>query len=122
MTPDIEKLTAKLRGRSLVTSSPFDVLRQFPRLPLEQSEVTAILAAADEAADALASLVRERDEARKKAGKLHDYSNMRDAQIVDLQAALTEISSPTQSLNLLWWQIRAREALAALSSERREGP
>lgn len=31
--------------------------------------------------------------------------------------ALDEISLPTQTLNLLWWQIRAREALAAVREQ-----
>lgn len=34
-------------------------------------------------------------------------------QIEDLREALTEIASLTQTEKLLWWQIRAREALAA---------
>lgn len=33
------------------------------------------------------------------------------AEVASLRAALTEISSPTQTTNLLWWQIKAREAL-----------
>lgn len=44
--------------------------------------------AAREAAARLTALERERDEAREKAGKLHDYANMRDWQILDLRAAL----------------------------------
>lgn len=86
-----------------------------------------------EAADAIEALVRERDEARTQVSLASDPAYLATvidkvgmvdaewkvraesaaAEISRLRDALTEISSPTQTEKLLWWQIRARTALEA---------
>lgn len=59
---------------------------------------------------------------QKEPGPYADWTPAEDpAEIVtylfedltQMREALTEISSPTQTLNLLWWQERARYALSA---------
>lgn len=66
---------------------------------------------AEAAESSLASVTAERDalEAIRKAN--WDANQKLGARIEELKAALVEISSPTQTLNLLWWQERARAAL-----------
>ena len=42
-------------------------------------------------------LIEERDEARKRAGKLHDYANMRDWQIMEATEALKPFARIAES-------------------------
>lgn len=51
------------------------------------------------------------DEARKNIGRTIDALAAAEAQRDKLIEALTEIASMTQTDKLLWWQIRARQAL-----------
>ena len=44
-----------------------------------------------------------------------------EARLSSARDALEAISSPTQTEGLLWWQIRAREALAAIRALKTEG-
>lgn len=65
-----------------------------------------------------AKLLEARDVARAGEQASDEYIVLQRAAIATLQAerdamreALEEIASPTQTLNLLWWQERARKAL-----------
>jgi hypothetical protein len=51
---------------------------------------------------------------------LHDTLAGLLDEIERLESALRKISSPTQTLNLLWWQKEARAALAETSSNASE--
>lgn len=86
------------RARSLAAGydEPFfgdvaDALRTVTAKRDEAISLSVYFRQAAEAAEArLEELTRERDDARKKVGKLHDYANMRDVQVVDLAARLEE--------------------------------
>ncbi len=81
-----------------------------------------------EAADAILKLQGEVAEARSSAeaarknfhtmqgaaNELRTRLEAAEAEVARMREALTEISCPTQSLNLLWWQERARDALQSL--------
>jgi hypothetical protein len=61
---------------------------------------------------------RLREHAGSPVHHWEDWANRSDSLLTEaashierLEEALKEISSPTQSTNLLWWQVRAREAL-----------
>lgn len=67
-------------------------------------------------ADAIISLTRrveaaerERDEARKKAGKLHDYANMRDVQVTELVARAEAAEARVAELTAALGQFKCGE-------------
>ena len=134
--------TGELVARLLAASAIFDDIRAIhanaedgdcePHWSL-QGEAEEARALASEAADAITTLERELEEARKKAGKLHDYANMRDWQVTDMRAALmpfaqekmpslkmTEIAYNSFGLRCLMspMAIARQKAIAAL----RDGP
>jgi hypothetical protein len=68
-----------------------------------------------------AILIETKRQQLSKMGEMHEAQVARaeraEASLGVAVKALEEISSPAHTLKLLWWQIRAREALASIQAK-----
>ncbi|MFV1850136.1 MAG: hypothetical protein ACMZ66_05450 [Thalassospira sp.] len=88
-----------------------DEIIKFRKLDAEYGRVEMAILMADQWFDGDSDHGNCGDRLVASVERFQEQINTQSAEIERLRAFLTDISSPTQTTDLLWWQIKAREAL-----------